>query len=98
MVSLFAICILILLLVIGIESTIGSGRLHNLVKVSPFSDTKEQPLVSVVIAARDEEENIASALDSVLSLTYEQLEIIVLNDRSTDATASILDRLDREHE
>ncbi|MEP6690121.1 MAG: glycosyltransferase family A protein [Gemmatimonadaceae bacterium] len=60
----------------------------------------EQPLqagrggrVSVVIAARDEERNIEAALRSVLSQTYDDYEVIVVDDRSADATGAILDRM-----
>jgi chlorobactene glucosyltransferase len=49
------------------------------------------PLVSVLIPARNEERRIlAQSLRSVLAQDYEQLEVIAVNDRSTDATLSIL--------
>lgn len=52
---------------------------------------KQQPLVSVVIAARNEEKNLAACLSSVLHQTYPlpQYEVILMNDNSTDATESI---------
>ncbi|HWD84682.1 MAG TPA: glycosyltransferase family A protein [Solirubrobacteraceae bacterium] len=46
-------------------------------------------LVSVVMAALDEEEFIAEALESVLAQDYEPLEVIVVDDGSTDGTARI---------
>jgi cellulose synthase/poly-beta-1,6-N-acetylglucosamine synthase-like glycosyltransferase len=48
--------------------------------------------VSVIIAARNEEHNIRRCLDAVLRLRYPQelLEVIIVNDRSTDATAAIV--------
>lgn len=50
-----------------------------------------RPFVSVVIAARDEENNLAACLDSVLSQSYEpdRFEVIAINDHSTDGTESI---------
>lgn len=50
------------------------------------------PFVSVVIPARNEEKNIARCLDSLVLSTYprELHEIIVVNDRSSDNTGSIL--------
>lgn len=48
------------------------------------------PLVSVLIPARNEEENIGRLLDSLLSQQYSPFEIIVYNDSSTDATGEIL--------
>lgn len=51
-----------------------------------------RPKVSVIIAARNEEANIARCLESVIALTYPRdlLEVVVVNDRSTDATPAIL--------
>lgn len=55
------------------------------------SDFPEDPeLVSVLIPARNEEHNISACLESVCSQTHKNLEIIVLDDQSTDKTASIV--------
>lgn len=51
------------------------------------------PRVSVVAPARNEERNIEEALRSLLAVDYDNLELIVVNDRSTDRTGEILDRL-----
>jgi glycosyltransferase involved in cell wall biosynthesis len=48
------------------------------------------PLVSVVIAARNEERNVGEALQSVLRLDYSNLEVVFVNDRSTDRTGEIV--------
>jgi hypothetical protein len=48
------------------------------------------PRLSVLIPARNEEANIAAALDSVLQSTGVELEIIVLDDGSTDRTAELV--------
>jgi glycosyltransferase involved in cell wall biosynthesis len=50
------------------------------------------PLVSAIVPARNEEENIARAVES-LAAQRELCEIIVVNDQSTDHTAAILDDL-----
>jgi glycosyltransferase involved in cell wall biosynthesis len=47
------------------------------------------PLVSVIIPAYNAEKSIARTLDSVLSQTYRNLEVLVINDGSTDKTAEI---------
>lgn len=49
----------------------------------------EWPLVSVVIAARDEEQRIGETLNRLLASDYPHLEVILANDRSTDSTAEI---------
>jgi glycosyltransferase involved in cell wall biosynthesis len=51
------------------------------------------PLVSVIMPACNEEKNIENSLVSLLAQNYKNLEIIVINDRSTDNTAGVLKRL-----
>lgn len=51
------------------------------------------PLVSVLIPARDEQENIEACVRSLLALNYPNFEVIVLDDGSTDDTYAILRRL-----
>jgi cellulose synthase/poly-beta-1,6-N-acetylglucosamine synthase-like glycosyltransferase len=51
------------------------------------------PQVSIVVAARNEEAGIENALRSLIALDYPALEILVVNDRSTDQTQNILMRL-----
>ena len=50
----------------------------------------QTPLVSVIIPARDEERAIERTVRALLAQTYPALEIIVVDDRSTDATPAIL--------
>lgn len=52
------------------------------------------PLVSVIIPARDEERTIGATVSSFLAQNWRELEVIVVNDRSTDRTAEVLDELD----
>jgi glycosyltransferase involved in cell wall biosynthesis len=50
------------------------------------------PIVSVVITVYNDENYIATAIESILSQTFQDYELIVVDDGSTDATASILDK------
>ena len=59
----------------------------------PVQDDHPLPTVSIVIPARNEERNLEQALESVLALDYPDLEIIVVNDRSTDGTGAILEKM-----
>jgi glycosyltransferase involved in cell wall biosynthesis len=52
----------------------------------------EQPLVSVLIPARNEEENLPELLDGLIRQQYSNLEIIVYNDQSTDGTGALLEK------
>lgn len=51
--------------------------------------TRPTPLVSVVMPARNEEARIAAAMKSILSQTYGNLELIVVDDYSTDRTYDV---------
>jgi chlorobactene glucosyltransferase len=48
------------------------------------------PLVSVIIPARNEARNIERCIRSVLTTQYTPIEVIVVDDRSTDGTAEIV--------
>ena len=56
----------------------------------------DPPLLSVLIAAKDEEANIETAVRTMLAQDYPNFELIVINDRSDDRTGEILDRLVEE--
>jgi chlorobactene glucosyltransferase len=51
-------------------------------------------LVSVIIPARDEERTIERTVWAMLRQTYPALEVIVVNDRSTDRTGTILSSIE----
>lgn len=54
-------------------------------------------LVSVIIPVYNAEKFIARALDSVLAQTYQELEVILVDDRSTDKSAQIIEKYAAEH-
>ncbi|CAI1954720.1 glycosyltransferase family 2 protein [Serratia fonticola] len=56
------------------------------------------PLVSVIIPVYNAELFIEKALLSILNQTHENLEVIVINDGSTDSSASIISRITQNDE
>lgn len=64
-------------------------RSPNLSDVSPANGE----LVSVIVPARNEAGNIETIVRTILASTYRPLELIVVDDRSTDDTAARVDAL-----
>lgn len=64
--------------------------------LAPASDlwrVSDAPLVSIIVPAKDEAHGIERCLRSILAQDYPRLEIVVVDDRSTDATPDIVRRL-----
>ena len=68
----------------------------RVLKTVPVEENQPMPSISIVIPARNEERNLEHALQSVLGLDYPDLEIMVVNDRSTDGTGDILEKLAKD--
>lgn len=56
---------------------------------APVANTNEDKLVSVLVPARNEEMNIVSSINGILSQSYKKIEIIIIDDCSTDNTYNI---------
>ncbi len=50
-----------------------------------------EPRVSIIVPARNEEDDLRATLGQLLALDYSNYEIIAVNDRSTDRTGTIMD-------
>lgn len=95
---------------IGIYSFLTSFVLFNIILFSyfrykdPYSQVEDMiisellPLVSIVVPVKNEEENIRNCVWSCLAQTYNNKEIILVNDGSTDRTGEILDKMHKEHD
>ncbi len=68
-------------------------RLADLPDVEPAGGW---PSLAVIVAARDEAELVERAVRSMLALDYPALRVIAVDDRSTDGTGAILDRIAAE--
>jgi cellulose synthase/poly-beta-1,6-N-acetylglucosamine synthase-like glycosyltransferase len=73
----------------------GGSRIRQLVDQPVHSGPL--PKLSVIVPARNEERNLEEALASLLAVDYDEMEVIVVNDRSTDTTGAILDRMASAH-
>lgn len=60
---------------------------------SDSASRDRQPLVSIVMAVHNDEEFIDRAIDSALSQTEIDIEIICVDDASTDDTAAVIDQM-----
>jgi cellulose synthase/poly-beta-1,6-N-acetylglucosamine synthase-like glycosyltransferase len=55
------------------------------------------PRLSIIVPARNEEQGVRAAVESLLRQDYPALELILVDDRSTDRTGAILAALAGEH-
>lgn len=65
--------------------------------ISEIPPPSSFPKLSVLIPARNEEPNIRNILQSLANQNYPNLEVIVLNDQSTDRTESICKEFSGKH-
>ncbi len=76
----------------ALEVALGWRRIGHLKDVEvPASAPRSR--VSLIVSALNEAATIEPALRSLLSIDYADLEIIVINDRSTDETPSIVEKV-----
>lgn len=64
-------------------------------KDQPSSKPGEWPQVSLIVPACNEADTVGAAVLSLLKIDYPNLEVLVINDRSTDATGRILRDIQR---
>src|SRR5712675_610095 len=80
----------------GVRVAYGVLQLPWLKEFPPASDA-ECPRISMMFAARDEEEKLPAALATLMEIDYPNLEIISVDDRSNDSTGRILDEFAADH-
>ena len=69
------------------------NQYHLDIVVTPAPPPVDAPLITACVPARNEERNIRACIEAILAQDYPNVEIIVLDDRSTDATPQILQQL-----
>jgi len=93
--TMLAQCALALALVSAVLVFRNLAIYRSPARLAPMRERSPVPTrpVSVLIPARDEERSIGAALEAVLSSEGIDLEVIVLDDASSDRTAEIVERL-----
>lgn len=71
---------------------------RKLKKHPPVINENYKPFVSIMIPAHNEEYVIENTVENILNIDYPNFEIIVIDDRSDDNTASIISSLANKHE
>ena len=85
----------IVLLATVLAVTLFNAATAPMLKKSP--NLQDRPRVSVLIPARNEEANIGTCIEGFLSQDYDNFEIHVLDDQSTDRTRTIIEKFDEQH-
>lgn len=87
-----------LMAIYAIFSTIATKIKQRKEKKSPQERNENyKPFVSIMIPAHNEESVIATTVETVLKLDYPNFEIIAIDDRSSDNTASVLKELENKY-
>lgn len=94
---------------LGLSAIVDSSAVRSLARapqrsVKPASDTDAGdnvadvgPLLTVVVPAYNVEQYLSQCLDSILSQSYTNLDVLIVNDGSTDGTASLCDQYASKH-
>ena len=97
LILLSAILVLLITTFSAADLFFGIRGMTRLRDISPLAEEK-QPLISIIVPACNEEKNIKRAILSQLQQKYGNLEVIAIDDRSTDSTGEILETLQKVHE
>ena len=92
LISLFTVIIFswIFLFIISIKSYLQTPLIIRKKHYSTHRHSGHLPFVSVIVPARNEQDNIERCLRSLLVQNYPHFEVIVVNDSSTDNTMEIV--------
>ena len=71
---------------------------RKLEKYPQIINENYKPYVTVMIPAHNEESVISNTVHNILNMDYENFDIIVIDDRSTDNTASVIKDLENKYD
>ena len=92
LISLFTVIIFswMFLFIISIKSYLQTPLIIRKKHYSTHHRSDQLPFVSIIVPARNEQDNIERCLRSLLVQNYPHFEVIVVNDSSTDNTVEIV--------
>ena len=67
------------------------GSLKILAQLPRHDNERSGPKLSIIVAACNEEKSLEKSIPLILAQTYRSFELILINDRSTDRTAEIIE-------
>ena len=87
------------MVVYGLYSIAATKYQKRKLKMHPIVvNEKFKPFVTVMIPAHNEESVITNTVENILKMDYPNFEVIVIDDRSSDNTASVIKDLEAKHE
>jgi cellulose synthase/poly-beta-1,6-N-acetylglucosamine synthase-like glycosyltransferase len=89
---LFSNVVYLVLLLAALVATIRHQFRLAEMRIDPLYESPFTPPVSVICPAKNEEASIVDSVSALLDLRYPELEVIVVNDGSTDGTLQELNR------
>jgi chlorobactene glucosyltransferase len=85
-----------LLYFLGVLLLIALSNLRSWRRLGTYGPPRSHPRVSVLVPVREEAANVGPCIRSLLAQDYPDLEVLALDDESTDGTAEVLMALERE--
>ena len=73
-------------------------KTRKLKKYPEIINENYKPSVTVMIPAHNEESVISSTVENILAMDYENFDIIVIDDRSTDNTSNVIKELEQKYD
>ncbi len=94
--NLLIVLLLMVLYTIGLSAAFSHHNRRNKKRPQRLNWNYE-PSICVVIPAHNEETVIAKTVENVLGLDYDDFEVLVIDDRSTDNTSEVLKELEQKY-
>jgi len=77
---------------IPVRAIVNDRRMESLAEFD-YAGLDAWPRVSVLVPARDEADTLEAAMQSLLRVDYPNLQVVIVDDRSSDASGEVIERL-----